>query len=61
MTFDTAQTYVLAASCISRINAATAVTGFVGRRQLYIMEMKQTRSRTDPRAHQFLWDQRRAV
>jgi len=41
MTFDTAQTYVLAASCASRIGTTAAVTGFLARRHLYIMEMKQ--------------------
>jgi formyltetrahydrofolate deformylase len=41
MTFETAQTYVLAASCASRIGTTAAVTGFLARRHLYIMEMKQ--------------------
>jgi formyltetrahydrofolate deformylase len=41
MTFDTEQTYVLAASCASRIGTTAAVTDFLARRHLYIMEMKQ--------------------
>jgi len=41
MTFDTEQTYVLAASCPSRIGTTAAITGFLARRHLYIMEMKQ--------------------
>jgi formyltetrahydrofolate deformylase len=41
MNFNTAQTYVLAASCASRIGTSAAVTGFLAARQLYIMDMKQ--------------------
>jgi len=41
MTFDTTQTYVLAASCASRIGTTAAITGFLAHRHLYIMEMKQ--------------------
>jgi formyltetrahydrofolate deformylase len=41
MIFNTAQTYVLAASCASRIGTSAAVTGFLAARQLYIMDMKQ--------------------
>jgi formyltetrahydrofolate deformylase len=41
MTFNTEHTYVLAASCPSRIGTTAAVTGFLAHRHLYIMEMKQ--------------------
>jgi formyltetrahydrofolate deformylase len=41
MTFDTARTYVLAASCASRIGTTARVTGFLAERHLYIVEMKQ--------------------
>jgi len=41
MTFDTAQTYVLAASCASRIGTTAAITGFLAERHLYIIDMKQ--------------------
>jgi formyltetrahydrofolate deformylase len=39
--FNTAQTYVLDASCASRIGTSAAVTGFRAQRQLYITDMKQ--------------------
>jgi formyltetrahydrofolate deformylase len=41
MIFNTKQTYVLAASCASRIGTSAAVTGFLAQRHLYIMDMKQ--------------------
>jgi len=41
MIFNTSQRYVLAASCASRIGTTAAVTSFLARRQLYIMDMKQ--------------------
>lgn len=41
MIFNTEQTYVLAASCASRIGTSAAVTGFLALRHLYIMDMKQ--------------------
>jgi formyltetrahydrofolate deformylase len=41
MIFNTAQTYVLAASCASRIGTSAAVTSFLAQRHLYIMDMKQ--------------------
>lgn len=41
MTFNTAETCVLAASCASRIGTTAAITGFLADRHLYIMEMKQ--------------------
>jgi formyltetrahydrofolate deformylase len=41
VTFNTAQTYVLAASCASRIGTTAAVTRFLAERHLYIMEMQQ--------------------
>ena len=41
MTFNTTHTYVLAASCASRIGTTAAITGFLALRHLYIMEMQQ--------------------
>jgi formyltetrahydrofolate deformylase len=41
MTFNTSQTYVLAASCASRIGTSAAITGFLAQRHLYIIDMKQ--------------------
>ena len=41
MEFDTTRSYILTASCTSRMGTAAAVTGFLAARRLYIMEMQQ--------------------
>jgi len=41
MEFNTSHAYVLAASCASRMGTTAAVTGFLARNRLYIMEMQQ--------------------
>ena len=41
MEFNTSHTYVLTASCASRMGTTAAVTGFLAAQRLYIMEMQQ--------------------
>jgi formyltetrahydrofolate deformylase len=41
MEFNTAHTYVLTATCASRMGTTAAVTGFIAAHRLYIMEMQQ--------------------
>jgi formyltetrahydrofolate deformylase len=41
MEFNTAHTYILTASCASRMGTTAAVTGFLAANRLYIMEMQQ--------------------
>jgi formyltetrahydrofolate deformylase len=41
MDFNTAHTYILTATCTSRMGTTAAVTGFLAAHRLYIMEMQQ--------------------
>jgi formyltetrahydrofolate deformylase len=41
MEFNTAHTYILTATCTSRMGTTAAVTGFLAAQRLYIMEMQQ--------------------
>ena len=41
MDFNTSHAYVLTATCASRMGTTAAVTGFLARNRLYIMEMQQ--------------------
>lgn len=41
MNFDTSHPYILTATCASRMGTTAAVTGFLAKRRLYIMEMQQ--------------------
>jgi formyltetrahydrofolate deformylase len=41
MEFNTAHSYILTASCTSRMGTTAAVTGFLAAHRLYIMEMQQ--------------------
>jgi formyltetrahydrofolate deformylase len=41
MEFNTTHTYILTASCTSRMGTTAAVTGFLAAHRLYIMEMQQ--------------------
>jgi formyltetrahydrofolate deformylase len=41
MEFNTSHTYILTASCTSRMGTTAAVTGFLAAHRLYIMEMQQ--------------------
>jgi formyltetrahydrofolate deformylase len=41
MEFSTSQTYILTASCTSRMGTTAAITGFLAAHRLYIMEMHQ--------------------
>jgi len=41
MDFNTSHTYILTASCTSRMGTTAAVTGFLAAHRLYIMEMQQ--------------------
>ncbi len=41
MEFDTSHSYVLTATCASRMGTTAAVTGFLAAHRLYIMEMQQ--------------------
>jgi len=41
MEFNTTQTYILTATCASRMGTTAAVTGFLAAHRLYIMEMQQ--------------------
>jgi formyltetrahydrofolate deformylase len=41
MEFNTAHTYILTATCASRMGTTAAVTGFLAANRLYIMEMQQ--------------------
>jgi formyltetrahydrofolate deformylase len=41
MEFSTSQTYILTASCASRMGTTAAITGFLAAHRLYIMEMHQ--------------------
>jgi formyltetrahydrofolate deformylase len=41
MEFDTARSFILTASCESRMGTTAAVTGFLAAQRLYIMEMQQ--------------------
>jgi formyltetrahydrofolate deformylase len=41
MDFNTAHTYILTATCASRMGTTAAVTGFLASHRLYIMEMQQ--------------------
>jgi formyltetrahydrofolate deformylase len=41
MDFDTSRTYILTATCASRMGTTAAVTGFLASHRLYIMEMQQ--------------------
>jgi formyltetrahydrofolate deformylase len=41
MKFDTSHTYILTATCTSRMGTTAAITGFLAAHRLYIMEMQQ--------------------
>jgi len=41
MEFNTSHAYILTATCASRMGTTAAVTGFLARNRLYIMEMQQ--------------------
>ena len=41
MEFNTSNVYILTATCASRMGTTAAVTGFLARNRLYIMEMQQ--------------------
>jgi formyltetrahydrofolate deformylase len=41
MEFDTSHVHILTATCASRMGTTAAVTGFLARNRLYIMEMQQ--------------------
>ena len=41
MEFNTSHTYILTATCASRMGTTARITGFIAAHRLYIMEMQQ--------------------